>query len=138
MQPDEKYLRWLGGFFDGEGSVSLTHSPNGQKNGNRTFRVMVTLSQKDPWALEEAHSYFGGRIVKNKSGCSQLVLQSKQAGDFLNAIAPYVRLKAMQLYYARCARFAQENYLLHGPTRQEASKILGDLRSKIQDLNRVT
>lgn len=86
-------LDWLGGFFDGEGCVSLIHTPNGKKNGQRTFRLFLSIAQKNTHPLEWVKQHFGGCIKKHKSGTSQWSLSGKYLEPFLAAILPYTMLK---------------------------------------------
>jgi hypothetical protein len=134
---NEAYLRWLGGFFDGEGSVSISHSPNGQKNGNRTFRLMVTLSQKDTFPLIEVKRLFGGRLAINNSGCSQITLQSRQAARFLEAIAPYVRIKRRVVDLGLVYRdFVDGNEFKHWEGRALANVVADCLRREVMRINK--
>jgi hypothetical protein len=55
-------LRWLAGFFDGEGCVILASS-----NGGRLYYPRLTLAQKDRSILQAVQSKFGGHL--HTRGC---------------------------------------------------------------------
>lgn len=96
--PSNEY--WAG-FFDGEGSVSIT-------NG---LRVSVALAQKNSFILELAKKQFGGEVYRKDKKitnvCHQWRINKKShVVNFLEAIYPYsivkkidieIGLKAVQL-----------------------------------------
>jgi hypothetical protein len=86
------YLPWLGGFFDGEGSVTIAHTTNGRPGKARTYRLQVGLAQKNRTPLDEVCHIFGGKVYAVGEGW-QWRCGSVQAGTFLKIIYPYVRVK---------------------------------------------
>lgn len=58
-------LRWLAGFFDGEGCVLLA-----PQNGARYRYPRLTITQKDRSILEAIHSKFGGHLQNSR--CSSV------------------------------------------------------------------
>lgn len=84
---------WAAGVYEGEGSPSLTgRSPYLSEH--------VTVSQKDPWLVNQLCSLFGGSIydVKNRD------------------------LWAWDIYGARARGFLQSVYGLLSPRRQEQAR----------------
>lgn len=79
-------MEWLGGFFDGEGHVTIAHTPNGRKDGSRTFRLQVGISQKDIPLLQRFVEAFGGRIQTNNSNCWQWIIQCRAARQIFRSI----------------------------------------------------
>jgi len=93
---DEKaYLSWLGGFFDGEGCVTILR---GKKTTGypyyHTLKVEIGGNFKE--ILEEIEKRFGGTLSQKSDSSKfawRLQLSAKKALHFLEIIQPYVRLK---------------------------------------------
>ena len=85
---------WLGGFFDGEGCISI---PEGKKPTGYPlyYGLEVQISGNFKEVLEEIHQQFGGSLTP----CSdsefywRLCLSANKALKFLETIEPFVRLK---------------------------------------------
>jgi len=131
----EEYLRWLGGFFDGEGSVSLSYSANGRTTGKRTFRLQAAVGQKNKEPLDELVSLFGGRIHVNSSGCRQWLVQCAAAGEFLETIYPYVRLKRSVVQLGLLYRAFVENRGGRGRGYGKYQSLLLAIRNEIMRIN---
>lgn len=86
-------LPWLGGFFDGEGCVSLIHTPNGKKNGQRTFRLFIVIGQRNAEPLKWVKENFGGYLKRNKAGVYHWAVTGKFLDRFIEAIYPHAQLK---------------------------------------------
>lgn len=96
---DPVVLAYAAGFFDGEGCV-LIAKPYNKKSNRRYHRLDVDIAQKDPRPLFWLHAHFGGRIGKAPSqlrkGAMHWILHDQAAGNFLEAIRPYLVLKGEQ------------------------------------------
>lgn len=95
-------LRWLAGFFDGDGCVGI-YTYN-RKNQKKTLYVMkVNLTQKYPEILYLIQNKFRGAVTTYKSGnalVSKLHLSRNVALRFLHAIQSYVFIKRRQIDHA--------------------------------------
>lgn len=88
-------IKYIAGFFDGEGSVSIAHTPNGSKSGRRQFRLLVGIAQKSRPVLDAIQEKFKGTVHLRKTlhGVHQLQLNERQAEAFLKAIRKHVIIK---------------------------------------------
>jgi len=91
-------LAWVAGFFDGEGSVAIGHPRPIERPGWFSLQVRVSQIAKEPLTVLSA--MFGGTVgVKDNSGgygtrqIYQWSLTSTRAGEFLEAILPYLIVK---------------------------------------------
>lgn len=97
-------LAWIGGFFEGEGSIVLYQTAKG------AFRGCVAVSQKDPGVLEfvqqtlaaeGAHGtlYMNEGVFKDgrEYHIFELRYSSRQGVNFLNIIYPYLRSSKYKL-----------------------------------------
>jgi hypothetical protein len=82
-------LAWAAGYFDGEGSVSI---PLQKK---RWPYLQVCVSSKDERPVSRMKVLFGGALHKDgrSGGCWKWIIQTKQAGEFLFVIRPFLRCK---------------------------------------------
>jgi len=87
-------LRWLAGFFDGEGCVYLQCD----KRKRAVYGLQIMLTQNDESILREVQLEFGGTVYLHKGQrCYRWRITSAPALSFLNAIQPYVRIKKEQV-----------------------------------------
>jgi len=87
-------LRWLAGFFDGEGCVYLQCD----RRKLAVFGLQITITQNDEPILKEVQSEFGGTVYLHKGRrCYRWRITSAPALSFLKAIQPYVRIKKEQV-----------------------------------------
>ena len=89
--PDD--LKWLAGFFDGEGSVGLARN-----NTQALWRVpRVSLTQKDELdLLTDIKTHYGGSInthVRTKNVFQWSLSGAEGAAKILEDILPYVKLQ---------------------------------------------
>lgn len=94
MTDDRGYLWWLGGFFDGEGCVSIPETKSyGRSPYDYTLTIEVGGNFKE--VLEEMQRRYGGTLTpKPRSDQGwRLQLSPNPALRFLETIQPYVRLK---------------------------------------------
>lgn len=77
--PNTAFWNWLGGFFDGEGTIG--HQPN---------KPTVGLYQKDRSVLEMVQAEVGGNIL-NMGHCYKLSWDGHKAAVFLRDLFPYLR-----------------------------------------------
>ncbi|HEA67191.1 MAG TPA: hypothetical protein ENI07_10280 [Desulfobacterales bacterium] len=110
-------LAWMAGFFDGEGSISL--SVHTQPKNRIQVQIQITNSIKA--TLEPFSKYFSGNINKHyRKNPKELPqykwsLQSaKKSYEFLNRFMPYFRAKAD---VAELAIKALEIQLNHKPRK---------------------
>lgn len=132
-------LAYIGGFFDGEGHVMISHSTNGSASRNRIFRLQVGVAQKSPVILQWLKELFGGWIYKSQhTQCHQWNLASRQAGDFLQVICSHVKVKKDVVMLALEYRKLVDTYTRgrgnYMPT--ETSERMLQIRHEIMALNR--
>lgn len=94
-------MAYLGGFFDGEGSVGIYNTSN-RRRATRGLQMKVCISQTDPTFLKEVQAQFGGTLLvcRPKAAtvrtCWQWTASSLIAAAFLRAVLPYLKQKRGQ------------------------------------------
>ena len=117
----KEWLSYLGGFFDGEGSISLARRID---QPNAGYRLICSVSQKDPIPLKGFQVLFGGAIRCKKYKhyiCHDWRLCNRKALAFLKIIEPYLIVKAPQ---ARLAIQFQNRRLLGGVNKKRVKDYL--------------
>jgi hypothetical protein len=99
---------WIGGFFDGEGSLHIQHVEG--RSGKDHQYPIVSIYQKDREPLDWIRESLDmGRVVKRKEGSHMLrVSRLRDVRRFLRIVEPHVRLKH------RKAKIAEAWELLDG------------------------
>lgn len=99
-------LAYAAGFFDGEGSVTITRGGYISATNGKWYpslRIRVAISNTNPVCLKWLHRHFGGSIRAyegRKPHHRRLMhwhLAAAEAVAFLTAIRPYTRMKAEQI-----------------------------------------
>ncbi len=81
---------YAAGLFDGEGYIGVVQSAG-------TYRLQMTITQKDPEMLYWVQARWGGRIFQDRH-CWKLFLSGYRVGiPFIEAILPYSIYKHPQL-----------------------------------------
>ncbi len=93
--PTPEQLAYTAGFFDGEGTISITRS-----GGQYQFYIQISQATKEP--LDSIQEWFGCGIIKvarrpNGLPVWRLQLAARQAEAFLRAIKPYSLRKAREI-----------------------------------------
>jgi len=97
MGKTEMYA-YTAGILDGEGCIYL-HPPN---KTMKAMYLMVSVANTSAWLCEWLKVQYGGRVYNKPrakathSKCYQWEIYSRQAGEFLNLIFPYLSLKRPQ------------------------------------------
>ena len=87
-------LAYVAGIIDGEGCIYIEHGKKG-----KGFQLSVSVGSSDRWLCEFLKFSFGGCLYDMKSKtlpCWKWEIRTKQAGQFLGDIFPYLRLKKPQ------------------------------------------
>jgi len=90
-------IKWLSGFFDGEGSIWIN-----RHSYNNSSSLRISISQADSRSLEEIKKDFGGKIdywiskVNNKKVCHWVIQNGSVAEKFLIKLLPHLREKKIQ------------------------------------------
>jgi len=88
--PTQTELAWTAGFFDGEGSITI--SPRGN-----THYLKVGATQRDIRPLLKIQEWFGGSVGSPYgNGVRNYSVGNAAAGVFLETIRPYLVVKAEQ------------------------------------------
>ena len=91
-------FNYIAGFFDGEGSVFLTHRMEWRS------RCRISIAQKDPTILLWIQEEFGGRMVQKRhrgDGSWQLILhREREVRHFAETIGPLTKRSRRRLYVA--------------------------------------
>lgn len=95
--------KWLAGFFDGEGSVSLHLGKYKAKTGFRMPYLMVTLTQKNFKLLRAIKTYFGLNAYIGKDKI-HLRWEYKNAELVLRRLLPYLVIKKRETLLALAHR----------------------------------
>ena len=119
--PLKSTLAYIAGFFDGEGSVTVTSAGY--------LEVRVANRVLEPLALIQ--ETFGGSIQIKAGGVAQIVLGPKAGRIMLEAILPYLRVKRDVATVGIAL-----NLLPYGTAITDTSHL--ELRVQIYKLNRRT
>ena len=100
-------LAWAAGFFDGEGSVCITkHTTTMSGRQYTQLALAVSVVNTHEASIRLLQVWFGGQVYRrtmNHLG-KRLIwcwkIQSQQALRFLEAIKPYLKVKATHAIYA--------------------------------------
>jgi len=87
---------YIAGFFDGDGSVSISRLRDATKVRKVGYQAQVLLAQNPPCPLlSELLHEFGGKIYKNGRACNSLMWRcpARNHIKFLEKLLPYLRLK---------------------------------------------
>lgn len=92
--------QWAAGFFDGEGSISITKRK--RTEGFVEHHLSVQIVQKDKRPLLEIQKYYGGSLTstngnKGRTSVWRLRFHGTKAGAFLEAIFPYSLVKKEEI-----------------------------------------
>lgn len=134
FKKEKPRLAYLGGFFDGEGCISIVKGKN--HLGNTQYSLRVIVSNTNDYVLQLYKFSFGGRIRKRKHDkpkwrdCYSWELSSTQAYDFLKCLYPYLVIKKAE---ADLAFEFQENQ----STYEGSNVKLNDKELSIREAQRV-
>ena len=130
MEIEELDKAYAAGFFDGEGCVRIA-----APRGNRGYTVIVSVGQKDVAPLLFLRKIWGGQIAhRMKTDSSEWTISSALAGEFLSAIAPYLKCKK------EVSRLALELQKTKSFSLRSTPEYLGwcsSIRAEISRLNQV-
>ncbi len=90
-------IQYAAGFFDGEGSISITITR--YANGAISPHLRLAISNMDPEPLRQMRARWKGSLSQSK-GVYNLCLNGADAGWFLQQITPYLIVKARPAYTA--------------------------------------
>ena len=100
---DPMEASWLAGFFDGEGSISITKcEPGNSFRRTPAFNLVVAMGNTDETAVRAYCCSFGGAVIPRQSATpSRRKMWYWSAGQwnalrFLNTLRPYLRVKHQQ------------------------------------------
>jgi len=104
-------LKWLAGFFDGEGSVGIYPRNQNRTKTIRYYVLVVSLAQsgdRGKAVLDACKDRWGGSVYAQKHGddvpASKVMwkwnVSSDKALQFLNDIFPYTYIKQEQISHA--------------------------------------
>lgn len=115
--------KYLAGFFDGEGSVTIS------KQTSRWYVLQLSINQKKSDILKIIQKQYGGYLYfDRRNGCSYLHITANKAEKFLKDIFPYSVVKREQIKMALIFCYIiRKNY-----RKQTIPEELIDLREKIR------
>lgn len=95
-------LAYLAGFFDGEGCVSIIHTP---ARGEHYYEVRVSANQVDPSPLYVMQRRFGGRLVPLHRNPEHRqiygwIVTGPRGREALEAMLPFLTVKRTQAILA--------------------------------------
>lgn len=94
-------MEYLGGLFDGEGSVTITHR---FKDGTEQFYVALSLSNTDKRVLEWLQQRLNGSIHTQRAGVNYVnynwYVSHKSARRAIEKLAPVTHIKKNELLLA--------------------------------------
>jgi len=129
INPSEADLGWLAGIIDGEGCIFA------DKHGLR-----VRVGSADPFMARECYKIYPVGVIqeqcrKNNYFIYYWIISTKQAGEFLKLILPYLKvkkeqaIKAIELQELR-TKLKTKNYKYHTENeRLTQQKLIVDLKN---------
>jgi len=147
-KPSNLSLSYYAGYFDGEGTVTITTSGLSGKNINNSgwsyHTLVVMIANTNSEILKELKKYYSGSLLcyqrKNKKHrpCYQWRLCGRLAAKFLNDIYPFVRQKSNQVKIGLefHSGLKSSQGIKYYKLTNEERKRQTILRTKIQQLNR--
>lgn len=127
-------IAYIAGFFDGEGCVNFQ-----MVSGSTVLRCDITNT--NPQILIQIQSIFGGRINSRKlkenwKVAYHLIIDSRHAVRFLDAISPYLKLKTNQATIAFMWEFLRNERLEKKLLRKDQEPMYILLRRQLSWLNK--
>jgi hypothetical protein len=116
-------LRYVAGFFDGEGNVGIYRAGG----GCLALKSQVTQnkSQNSTWLLNQLQKRFGGCVTEQRTLSHRTKLNWQLSGikaaRFLNSILPYLVLKRGQAEMAICWQATKKPRTRNGNGQYEGS-----------------
>ena len=139
---DPLILAYLAGFFDGEGNISVFRDR--RPSGSFGFTLRCAISQTSMPILEKYRHLFGGTVYQakltnprpNSAPAWQWYINNGRAVRFLEALQPYIILKAPQIPIA-VRFFEQFHPLVRRGQRQPriATQIAEQARAELMALH---
>lgn len=138
--PIQLTKEYIAGFFDGEGSITITKPCK----STPTHNLYINIGQTRRDILEEIKKLYGGYIsidkrdnFPNRNIFYQLNLKSKIAERFLRDIYPYIQIKKLEIDIA--FQFRETQRIHRGrnhPLTKEIISIRENLRLKLIEARR--
>lgn len=129
---------YLAGFIDGEGYISL--HPSTYK-GEQYYQPVLKVTSTDQWIVEWMQASFGGSVHYREydnprfRDAATWQLNGKKLKPFLQAVAPYLRLKKEQAEILLEKYRLQERHPGTPYTQSEKTSIVKMYRT-LRDLNK--
>jgi len=143
---DVAVLAYVAGLLDGEGSICIGSGRSRSDRVAPSYWLQVGITNTDRSLIDWLLATFGGHISdnshapsrKNQRPCWAWRIMGLQAVPFLEAIQPYVRVKAPQLCLA--LDFQRHMSVVRAYRRVPAAHLVlrEDFRQRLQALNRGT
>lgn len=138
-----KDLSYIAGFFDGEGSISLSWQKRSNTLRKRVCRSQISIGNTDYPVLKYIQSCLGGTIhpIRQKNDCWEASwawkASTKEAATIIERLLPYLRVKAAQAKLL--IEYQQHKESIHWPGRRGYTQGEWDeiesYRQKMRSLN---
>lgn len=121
-------LAYTAGIIDGEGSIGIY--PQRQGNKSIAYALQVVVASTDEWLPLWLKFAYGGNIHNEKrykeyhSPCWAWSISTRQAGEFLKLVLPYLHLKRPQAELA--IQFQSRKHNWGGKGKPQVAKILDE------------
>jgi hypothetical protein len=147
IKADKSDGAWAAGFFEGEGSISVSRLSIKKRRRSPEYRLGVRIVNTDPRPLCRLQRLFGGHIYahepKTKPRCSraftwQLTMAAEQV-RFLEVILPYLCFKQEQVNIAMAIRKSFDETRKIGRRSELKASVIAyreELRLRLKELNR--
>lgn len=116
---------YLAGFFDGEGSITITAGMDRKKGKTPNYQMVVAVGQKRPEIILTIHQMVGMGKVYDRTSYRESVwywrITHVQAREFLIVLLPYLKIKKREAELAIefVGKFNQSTRIFTpGPTPQ--------------------
>lgn len=126
-------LAYTAGIIDGEGSIQIHKYPRKKHKRRYVLSLLVRVKNTNQWLCNWLKFAFGGSVYLSSTPAGKPIwewsLETKQAGEFLKLVLPYLRIKrpeaelALQ-FQARKTRRGRGGIPDKEATVEEAERIL--------------
>lgn len=90
---DTNWVPYLAGFMDGEGSLRIVRSKQGDRRRD-CFWISVRVYNKNTRVLRFLQDVFGGHLNLMRNRCHQLCWNGDDAEEIIKKVRPYLVVKA--------------------------------------------
>ena len=139
LVPDELEKAYIGGFFDGEGCVTLSRDASKSEGG---YSLSVLISNTNISVLEFICKFYRAKLTPikprgNSKPSFQWCIKSRKAMRFLEDVLPHLKVKAevakLGIYFQRTKK---KTFYPQGGLKEDEVKFRLAVKEQFRHLNR--